>query len=58
MKDYRLSEIKAICESHQTYPFHRCEECEIREECRGFSKVCPSNWKIEESKDDKQRMVE
>ena len=64
MKDYKLSEIKAICEAH-----YKCEDCEfsikwIREEdgesCYDCSMILdgsqPYNWAIDkETKDDETR---
>lgn len=61
MKDYKLSEVKAICEEHyiegkwcENCPFDQGQFCEIT----GMD-YQPFLWDIDkESKDDKQRMVE
>lgn len=50
MKDYKLSEIKAICEKH-----HECESCPLRDNneeilCGVF--LAPRFWQIDEEEQD------
>ena len=49
MKDYKLSEIKAICEKCD-----RCWECELRFECADgmFGYNYPHTWQIDEEEQD------
>lgn len=49
MKDYRLSEIKEICEKTMAEKDEPCLECEIyHKNCSElFGKGFPCNWEIE-----------
>ena len=47
MKDYKLSEIKAICKKTD-----RCCECELRLECAMFGCNYPHTWQIDEEEQD------
>lgn len=44
MKDYKLSEIKKICEES------KCERCPIENEC-GLIKLTPQEWDIDSNKE-------
>lgn len=46
MKDYKLSEIKAICKSS------KCSYCKISALCKVIKKNSPSYWKIEEQENE------
>ena len=47
MKDYRLSEIKKICEEHHKYSGGECKTCPIFDFCSSYW-ISPRHWEIDE----------
>lgn len=55
MKDYKLSEIKAICEGQRNNrkSLLRCGDCELYGFCQfNMADDYPSNWQIDEEEQD------
>ena len=48
MKDYRLSEIKKICEEHSTDYDRLCGECPLRNNVCKEIENAPATWEIDE----------
>ena len=48
MKDYRLSEIKKICEELSTGKERECEICPLQTCICSFLEVAPADWNIDE----------
>lgn len=57
MKDYRLSEMKAICQRQykkylKTEQCQLCDDCELKQFCNTEMMTdCPMYWEIEEEKE-------
>ena len=54
MKDYRLSEMKAICQRQyeKSITIPQCDDCELKPFCHNaMIDDCPSFWEIEEEKE-------
>ena len=48
MKDYKLSEIKKICEKHSTHYNRLCEKCQLRNGVCKEIENAPATWEIDE----------
>lgn len=48
MKDYKLSEIKKICEKYSTDYDRFCEKCPLRNNVCRELEVAPATWEIDE----------
>lgn len=54
MKDYKLSEIKKICEKYSTDYYRSCGKCPLRNNVCGALEEAPATWNIDQKDGDEE----